>query len=356
MRYRSATFFYGFMSKNYQIDIDGYIGDYSYSKRYVKNVLGQNKGKEVSVRLNSLGGSLDHGLDIADQFVEHGNVNVYMFGFNASSSTVASLGAKRVYISDTGFYLAHKVMNWVDAWGYMNADEMADTIADLEQNKKENEKIDLVLAQKYAKKSGKSISEIMNVLKAGAWLNAQEALEYGFVDEIIKSNEKVNFTPELKEKFNAFGLPLPKEPQSETQNNADTGSIVKTIKECFQELLPQFNNKKNNPPQVEKMKKDNFKKVNGVLAVEHLEFSNGKVMLSEEELQKIEDSLAEKDNSISEKDKEIGRKDEQIKNLKENPGDDTTQVHDGEDDEEGKSNDVYSSSKELFNQVEEYLN
>lgn len=338
------------MSKNYQIDIDGYIGDYYYSKRYVKNILNQNKGKEISVRLNSLGGSLDHGLDIADQFFDHGNVNVYMYGFNASSSTVASLGAKRVYISESGFYLAHKVMNWVDAWGYMNADEMAEVIADLEKNKKENEKIDLVLAQKYSKKSGKSIPDIMNVLKAGAWLTAQEALDYGFVDEIIKSNEKLNFTPEMAEKFNAFGLPLPKQAKEDTES----GSIKKAMLDALLELFPKFSNNKNNLPQVETMKKDNFKKVNGVLSVENLEFTDGKVTMSEEQLQKIEDSLAEKDNTITQKDNDIAQKDTQIENLKKNPGDDTTQIHNDGDDESAEKS-VYARSKEFFNEISDLI-
>jgi len=340
------------MSKIYQIDIDGYIGDYYYSKRYVKNILNQNKGKEVLARFNSLGGNLDHGLDIAEQFQEHGNVTVHLSSFNASSSTVASLGAKKVTISESGFYLAHKVMNWVDAWGYMNADEMAAAIQDLERNKKENEKIDLVLAQKYSKKTGKSITEIMDVLKAGAWLTAQEALDYGFVDEIIKGNEKMNFTPELAEKFNAFGLPLPKQAQ---EQGPEAGSIKKAIKETLQEWFPQFTNTKNNPPQIETMKKDNFKKVNGVLAVESLESADGKVTLTEKQLQQIEDSLSAKDNTISEKETEITQKDTQIQNLKNGAGDETTQIHnDGDDDETGEDS-VFARSKEFFNEVKDLI-
>lgn len=340
------------MSKTYQIDIDGYIGEHAYSKRYVKNILKQNKGKEVLARFNSLGGNLDHGLDIAEQFAEHGNVTVYMTGFNASSSTVATLGAKKVVMSQSGFYLAHKIMNWVDAWGYMNADQMQKTIEQLTNNKQENEKMDLVLAAKYAAKSGKTVAEIMDVLKLGAWLTADEALSYGFIDEISHSDEKVNLTPQLMEKFNAFGLPLPQPPKAQTQT-PETGNIAKAIAEGFTKLFTNLSNKPNNPPKAP-MKKDNYQKVNSVLNAEHLEFTEGKVTLSEEQMQAIEDSLVQKDNAISEKDNAIAQRDEQIKNLKKNPGDETTTIHNDEDQEKEKEN-VYTRSKELYNQVEEYL-
>ena len=60
------------MSKTtYQIDIDGYIGDYAYSKRYVRNILENNKNNDVFARFNSLGGNLDHGIDIAERFRDH---------------------------------------------------------------------------------------------------------------------------------------------------------------------------------------------------------------------------------------------------------------------------------------------
>ena len=139
---------------NYEIDIDGAIGAYGYSKQYVRAALEKHKNKPVNVRINSLGGSLNDALDMAARFNEHGQVTVYMFGYCASAATVASLGAAKVVIDENAFYLAHKVMNWVDIWGLLNADEMQATIEELEANKRDNEKMDLVLARMYAKKSG----------------------------------------------------------------------------------------------------------------------------------------------------------------------------------------------------------
>lgn len=329
---------------NYQLDIDGPIGDYAYSKRYVKQKLSENKGKDVSCRMNSLGGALDHGLDMAAQFADHGKVTVYMFGFNASAATIASLGASKVCISEYGFYLAHKVSNWVDAWGYMNADEIAEVIKDLEANKKENDKMDLVLAEMYAKKSKRKCNEIMDILKEGRWLTANEALEYGFVDEIISEGTKVNFTSSLRDKFNAFGLPTP-----DFENHSDEqGSLMNIIKKGFSDLISKWD--KENKETVQIMKKDNFKKVNAVLKLDNLDFADGKVTFTEEQIKNMEDRLAELEKSESDKQTLIDQQIEQIKNLKNAPGDDTTQHHD-EDTGDDKNNDFLSQAKELFEKV-----
>lgn len=329
---------------NYQIDIDGPIGDYAYSKRYVKQKLTENKGKDVSCRMNSLGGALDHGLDMAAQFTDHGKVTVYMFGFNASAATVASLGASKICISEYGFYLAHKVSNWVDAWGVMNADQIAEVIKELEANKKENEKMDLVLAEMYAKKSKRKCGQIMDILKEGRWLTAKEALEYGFVDEIISEGTKINFTSSLQDKFNAYGLPTP-----EFANHLEgESSLVGVIKKGFNDLMNRF--EKENKDKIQIMKKDNFKKVNEILKVDGLDFADGKVAFSQDQVKSLDDRFAELEKSQSEKQALIDAQAEQIKNLKEAPGDDTKQEH-GEDSAEDKNNDFLSQAKELLERV-----
>lgn len=332
---------------NYQIDIDGYIGEWYYSKRFIKNELSKYPDQLVKVRMNSLGGNLDHGLDIADRFQEHGNVEVDMFGFNASAATLSALKAKKVRISSSGFYLIHKVMNWVDIWGQMNADQIATTIAELEKNKEENQKMDLVIAQMYSDKTGKAISEILNLMKVGGWLTAQEAKEWGLVDEIIKDKEKLNLKV-MGDKLNSFGLPT---------NFISKTNFFTNIKTC------------------EPMKKQPLK-INAILKVEQLESTETDgVFLNETQIESLDSEIetlegkvnaltTEKANAeqrattaetkLIEKDNEIAQLNTQVENLKKNAGAQTQgtgKESDGKKEEENDFSNSVKAAQELFNMI-----
>lgn len=254
----------------YNIDIDGYIGQYYYSKSFVRNELAKHNGKPVNVRINSLGGSLDHGLDIAERFKDHGDVHAHLFGMNASAATVATLKCKKVSMSANGLYLIHKVMNWVDIWGQLNADELEAEIQKLKKNKEENDKIDLMIAQMYANKTGREASEMLKIMKVGGWLTADEALNYGFIDEILPENTKVNLK-EVEDKFNAFGLP--------------TNVIGKNN---------FFSNINNSTPM-----KTQPAKVNEILNVSQLESTDEGVFFNEEQIHLIDNRVTELENSVS---------------------------------------------------------
>ena len=276
---------------NFTIDIDGTIGQWGYSKQWVRSVLEANAGREVTVRINSLGGSLDDALDMAARFNNHGNVTAYLFGYCASAATVASLGAKKVVIDENAFYLVHKVSNWVDVWGSLNADEMAAVIADLEKNKKDNEKMDLVLAHMYAKKSGHTADEIMAVLTEAAWLNATEAKEWGFVDEIGKG---LVYNSSIEAKLNAFGLPLPAPARKEPQSKL--ASAFNKIFNNQKVMLKQFLNLNS------LLKVDGFEdKENSVqMTADQLTTIDNQLKENSAEIERLNAALAERDNSIAE--------------------------------------------------------
>ena len=296
---------------NFQIDIDGQIGQYGYSKQYVRQILAQYKGQPVNVRVNSLGGSLDDALDIAARFNEHGDVTVFMFGYCASAATVLALGAKKTVIDENAFYLVHKVMNWVDIWDTLNADQLQDLIDELEKNKRDNEKMDLVLAKMYAKKSGHTANEIMAVLKEAAWLTADEAKNWGFVDEI---GTGLKYAPAaIENKLNAFGLPLPK---TRKENNK---GVLGTIKSMFNNKLTAM--------------LTNYLNLNALLKVEGFEERENSVPMTADQLTAIDNELKANAAAIESLKADNEAKENTIKELQEKvaalenlPGDETKHV------------------------------
>lgn len=279
-----------------EFDIDSYIGEWGYSNRYVKSYLNSAGKNPVTCRVCSGGGDFLMAMNIKDQFAAHGNVTVDISGYAASAATLIGLGAKHTRISNSSFYLIHKVMSWVDAWGHMNEDQITSLIIDLEKIKDENEKMTLVAAKAYADKSGKSVLDILSLMKEEKWLTAEEAKEWGFVDEIYNTTtSKINLV-KVSEKFNMMGLP--KLPISPSDDNL-VGKILIGIRDLFHKeelpLSPQskIDNKK--------MQMNQFPLLNAILTVTSLESQDGKgVYLNEAQLQAIEDAVLGKDNRITE--------------------------------------------------------
>ena len=330
----------------YNINIDDYIGRWGYSKQYIRNQLAGLKGKPVNVRISSLGGSVEHGLDIRQQFLDHGDVTAYLYGLVASSATIAALGAKKVCISKYCMFLVHKVSNWVDAWGQMNADQIQELIDDLKENKLQNDKFDLVLAQMYANKCNKQIDEILDTLKAGRWLTAQEALEYGFVDEIIEDakEDKVNLAS-FTDKLNVLGFPAL--PQMDNKEDKESGWFQRIMEklDAFSPLLKS----ENSTHLINLIMKKDYQKVNAILNVEGLEFDkDGKVTLTEAQVKALNEKVDALEKEASDKQAEVDDLTKQVDNLKKADGDDTKKNEGGEGEE---VEDIFKQANDLYNSL-----
>lgn len=344
---------------NYHLIIDDHIGDYGFTKSWVKGVLAGYAGERVDVKISSLGGDLNHALDIRQQFLDHGDVTVYFSGFVASAATIIALGAKRICMSKHAFMLVHKCSNFVDAWGSYNADQLQALIDRLTANKNENDKIDVVIAQLYAEKCGKSVNDILDILKREEWLTAEEALEWGFIDEIVDTPDlaKENFTHALAAKFNRIGLPTGGlEPRGES-------SVLDRILGAIRSLQLKFAESQQ-PSQPTKKTFDVmnflFTNVAALLDVESIATSDdGKVDITTDQLTAIENRMAElardvadRDNVIAERDNTIADLNARIDALNNQPGDSTPE---GVADDADTPEDALNSSLSLFNSVKSII-
>ena len=342
---------------DYQLILNTTIGCWNCSKTYVREVLSRYKDKPVNVLISSPGGLLDDGLDIMRQFKDHGDVTVYISGFTASAATVAAMGAKRIVMGKYSFFLVHKCSNFIDAWGSYNADQIQKLIDDLEANKKENDKIDVVLAQLYADRCGKPISEILDVLKEGKWLNATEALELGLIDEISTEDKKQNLSLADKDKFVNMGLPVEQLNFGEDEAPSWFSRFLASFYGKKKDSTTQEDNgdKSNNNSTTMKKK---FNSVGKVLGKEDFDTTaEGTVAITGDEMQKVEDhvtslesSVAEKDATIAERDSTIADLNTQIENLKKGSGAEDSEIVKTNENEDF---DVVTRSKEMYNGVKD---
>ena len=208
----------------YHIDIDSFIG-YPISKGYVRSKLQPLEGVPVNVRVNSYGGDVQTALDIRQQFLDHGDVTVYVYGMTASAATILAMGAKKVVMSRYALMLVHQCSTFVEQWGSFNADQLASAIEELQRTKSSNEVIDHVIAGIYAERTGKDINEMAQVMKDARWLTAEECLGLGLIDSVMEeepAEDPLPITAQLREHFAACGLPMPAE-------RATDNDIVSTL-------------------------------------------------------------------------------------------------------------------------------
>ena len=294
------------MSKTaYHISLKGYVGGYDFDRSDVDAILAENEGKRVNVLIDSLGGSLATGLSISAAFRNHGDVAVHFVGLNASAATIASLGAAHISIDTGGMYLVHKCSTAFFEWGSLNSDQFATLIADCEKIKADLDKLDLNVAQLYAKKCRKPVADLLGLMKVGGWLTAKEALDWGFVDEItdLEDEPAPRLTDALASAMANVGMPIPNIPLAETDRDGLFGKFLTAIASLFKPST--------NPISTAMIKTYTF--LSAILADKPLTVSNGTASVTAEQLDAIENALADKDKTVNEQKAALEAKDADIK-------------------------------------------
>jgi ATP-dependent protease ClpP protease subunit len=137
--------------------------------------------------ISSGGGSVTEGMAIADLIANYPEETTATgIGLVASIATVVLLSADKVKMTENAFMMIHR------PWSYTmgNADELEATAELLD--KMEAKLLDIYTASVIKRKGSQDNLEnkITEMMAAETWLTAQEALEFGFIDEIVKVGEK----------------------------------------------------------------------------------------------------------------------------------------------------------------------
>lgn len=144
------------------------------SAREFVQALAPHKARDLIVRINSPGGSVFDGQAIASALRDHaGHVETRIEGLAASIATVIALAGKRVTMAETASMMIHNPV----CLCHGDAREIRGTADMLE-------KLGGQIADVYAARTGKAKADIVKAMDATTWFTAQEAKEWGFVDEI----------------------------------------------------------------------------------------------------------------------------------------------------------------------------
>lgn len=286
---------------NYQLHLKGFVGGFDFDADYVDYILAKHEGKEVHVLIDSLGGRSNTALSIFSAFKRHGNVNVHFVGMNASAATIASLGAKHITMDVSAMYLVHKCSVGFFEWGQLNSDGLQALIDNIEHQKADLDKLDANIAQMYATRCKKEPSELLDLMKAGGWLTAQEALAWGFVDELTdyEDEEAPVLTDTMANAMSAAGIPIPNLPNMKFAQQ-EQSAFAK-----FMSMLTQYftNSKKNefinSQTSTSNPMKKIFTSICAILACEHLLSNEGKITLDDAQLNSIESAISRDKQTIN---------------------------------------------------------
>lgn len=127
---------------------------------------------EITVRINSPGGDVFDGVTIYNRLKQHkAKIIVHIDGLAASIASIIALAGDEIYIGDGALFMIH--LPWTFAMGNrMELDNTVNRLMDVEEQ----------LISIYAKKTGLDRAEIKAMLEAETWLDADQAIEKGFVD------------------------------------------------------------------------------------------------------------------------------------------------------------------------------
>lgn len=193
-----------------------------------------NNLKQINLHIHSPGGDVFDGIAIYNLLKNHpANKTVYIDGLAASMASVIAMAGNEIIMPENAMMMIHK------PWGIQggDADDMR-KYADL------LDKVESTLITAYTAKTGKSETDLAEMLKVETWLTGKECIEQGFADKLaaplvamacIQSKKLEDYTnmPETIKSmlFNPQGnagaaTPTPEQPKNTTQQAVENPQNV----------------------------------------------------------------------------------------------------------------------------------
>lgn len=151
--------------------------------------------KTITMHVDSPGGSVKSGLSMVDvmRYI-NSDVATINTGMAASMGSILLSSGTKGKRSSLNFskVMIHQVSS--GAQGHVEDNRISQM---------ESEKYNYILFKMLAENSGRSFKEVLDSARRDKWLNSQEALDFGFIDEIILT-DKTSSIVTLMEGFDAY--------------------------------------------------------------------------------------------------------------------------------------------------------
>ena len=195
--------------------------------------------ENINLHINSPGGSVFAAVAIANTLKNHkAKVTAYIDGLAASAATIITSACDVVKMPKNALFMIHNPLTWA----YGNKQELEKTGILLDKVK------DSILETYLAKAKDKTKEELSALMDEEKWFNAEEAKEYGFIDEIVGEMERpqnvnnlliVNSLAFDISKFKNFPNSRPAVSPKNIKDEMTVEKFKNSYPEIYQEILNQ---------------------------------------------------------------------------------------------------------------------
>lgn len=147
----------------------------------VKNVIAEltDENEELKVIINSPGGDVQAGQEIYSILKDIKNsVTINVQSMAASAASMIAMAGDTVKMSPVALLMIHNASTCA-AGDYRDMQHTADVL----------QTVNTAILQAYLAKTGKTEDELREMMDKETWLTANQCLEAGFADEIIKDEK-----------------------------------------------------------------------------------------------------------------------------------------------------------------------
>ena len=134
------------------------------------------KASQIDLHINSPGGEVFDGIAIYNLIRQHpAKVTTYIDGLAASIASVIALAGDTIYMAENALMMIHNPYGLVMGMA--------------EDMRKMADRLDIVrdsISKAYISKTDKPEDEINALMEAETWMTADDAMEFGFIDDITE--------------------------------------------------------------------------------------------------------------------------------------------------------------------------